>query len=92
MNVFDVLLITIKSIILVLGGSVTVIAFRAYRRTAAEPLKILGVGFGVITVGALITGVANQFYSLPLDIGVLVNSTFVAAGLAIILYSLYIQE
>lgn len=82
----------VKSVILVLGGGITYIAFRAYRRTGANSLQVLGVGFGIITLGAFVTGVANQFFSVSLELGVLVNSVFVAIGLAVIMYSLYIQQ
>jgi hypothetical protein len=82
----------VKSAILLLGGGVTYIAFKAYRRTGENSLRVLGVGFGVITLGALLTGVANQFFAVSLELGVLINSLFVALGLAIIMYSLYLQK
>ena len=82
----------VKFVILILGGGLTYIAFKAYRRTGEDSLRVLGVGFGVITLGALLTGVANQFFSVSLPRGVLINSVFVALGLAVIMYSLYIQS
>ncbi|MFQ3319608.1 MAG: hypothetical protein ACI80F_001679 [Natronomonas sp.] len=82
----------VKFVILILGGGITYIAFKAYRRTGEDSLRVLGVGFGVITLGALLTGVANQFLSVSLPRGVLINSVFVALGLAVIMYSLYIQS
>jgi hypothetical protein len=82
----------IKSVILLLGGGITYIAFKAYRRTGASSLRILGIGFGIITLGAFFTGLANQFFSVSLEVGVLVNSIFVALGLAVIMYSLYTQR
>jgi hypothetical protein len=81
-----------KAIILFLGGGITYIAFKAYRRSDDLSIGVLGIGFGVITVGALLTGIANQFFSVALEIGVLVNSVFVAVGLAVIMYSLYMQR
>ena len=85
-------IVAVKAIILILGGGITYIAFKAYRRSRDSSIGVLGIGFGVITVGAFLTGVANQFFSVSLEIGVLVNSVFVAVGLAIIMYSLYIQR
>jgi len=81
-----------KAIILFLGGGITYIAFKAYHRSDDLSIGVLGIGFGVITVGALLTGIANQFFSVSLEIGVLVNSVFVAVGLAVIMYSLYMQR
>ncbi|MFC7130608.1 DUF7521 family protein [Haloferax chudinovii] len=82
----------VKFAILLLGGGITYIAFKAYRRTGEKSLRLLGIGFGVITLGALLTGVANQFFSVSLAHGVLINSVFVALGLAVIMYSLRIQK
>ena len=82
----------VKFAILLLGGGITYIAFKAHRRTGEDSLRVLGVGFGIITLGAILTGVANQFFSVGLALGVLINSLFVALGLAVIMYSLYIQQ
>jgi hypothetical protein len=82
----------VKSVILLLGGGITYIAFKAHRRTGDDSLQLLGIGFGIITTGALLTGVANQFFRLSLELGVLVNSVFVAVGLGVIMYSLYVQR
>jgi hypothetical protein len=92
MNGVVTAIVVVKFIILLLGGGITYIAYRAYRRTGEDSLRVLGIGFGVITLGALLTGVANQFFLLSLARGVLVNSVFVAIGLAVIMYSLYIQR
>lgn len=81
-----------KGIILLLGGGITYIALKAYRRSRERSIGVLSIGFGIITVGALITGVANQFFSVPFRTGVLINSVFVALGLAVIMYSLHIQR
>jgi hypothetical protein len=82
----------IKTIILLIGGGITYIAFKAYRKSGDTSIGVLGIGFGVITVGAFVTGLANQFLSVSLATGVLVNSIFVAVGLAIIMYSLYMKR
>lgn len=92
MNGIVTAIAVIKSVILLLGGGITYIAFKAYRRTGTNSLRILGVGFGIITFGAFFTGVANQFFSVSLELGVLVNSVFVALGLAVIMYSLHVQQ
>jgi drug/metabolite transporter (DMT)-like permease len=92
MNEILTAIAVVKGVILLLGGGITYVAYRAYRRAGDPSLGALCVGFGVITLGALLTGVANQFFSVPLETGVLVNSVFVAIGLAIIMYSLYMQR
>lgn len=92
MNEILTAIAVVKFVILLLGGGITYIAFKAYRRTRDQSLRFLGVGFGIITLGAFLTGVANQFFSVSLELGVLINSVFVAFGLAVIMYSLHIQR
>jgi hypothetical protein len=92
MNSIIMAIAAVKFVILLLGGGITYIAFKAYRRTGEHSLRVLGIGFGIITLGAILTGVANQFFSVGLAPGVLVNSIFVAVGLAVIMYSLHIQK
>ncbi|MDS0296870.1 DUF7521 family protein [Halogeometricum luteum] len=85
-------ILVIKTLILVLGSGITFIAYKAHRRTGAPALRALSVGFGIITLGALLAGVAHQLLGVELQTGVLINSLLVAVGLAIIMYSLYIQK
>ncbi|MFD1643868.1 DUF7521 family protein [Halohasta litorea] len=92
MNGIIMAIAAVKAVILILGSGITYIAFKAYRRSNDPSIGVLGIGFGVITVGAFLSGVANQFYSVTLETGVLFNSVFVAIGLAVILYSLYMQR
>lgn len=85
-------IVAVKTVILLLGGGITYIAYKAYRRTGAPSLRVLGIGFGVITFGALFAGVMNQLLSVSLEMGVLINSVLVAIGFAIIMYSLYLER
>ncbi|MFC7140516.1 hypothetical protein ACFQMA_11835 [Halosimplex aquaticum] len=92
MNDILIAIAVVKSVILLLGGGITIIAFRAYQRARDSSLGVLGVGFGVITLGALVSGAANQFFAVSLETGVFINSLFLAVGLAVIMYSLYMQR
>jgi hypothetical protein len=85
-------ILVIKTLILALGGGITFIAYKAHRRTGEPSLRALAAGFGIITFGALLAGIAHQLLGVELQIGVLINSLLVAIGLAIIMYSLYIQK
>ncbi|WP_276256351.1 DUF7521 family protein [Halomontanus rarus] len=85
-------IIAVKTIILLLGSGVTYIAYKAYRRTGAPSLRVLAIGFGTITLGALLAGIANQLLGVTLEQGILINSLLVALGLAIIMYSLYLER
>lgn len=85
-------IVVVKTVILLLGSGITVIAYKASRRTGAASLRALGVGFGMMTFGALLAGIADQIFSVSLEMGVLINSVLVALGFAIILYSLYLER
>lgn len=78
---------------LLLGGLISYLSWQAYTRTRAPPLRALSVGFAVVTVGAALGGVIDQFL-LGSDStlwGVLVSSTLTLVGFAVITYSLYME-
>lgn len=85
-------IVVVKTVILLLGTGITYIAYRAYRRTGSPSLRVLGIGFGSITLGALLAGLADQILSVSLEMGVLINSVLVAIGFAIVMYSLYLER
>jgi heme/copper-type cytochrome/quinol oxidase subunit 3 len=85
-------IIVLKTVILLLGSGITYIAYKAYRRTGEASLQILALGFGTITLGALLAGIANQILGVSLEQGIVINSLLVATGYAIIMYSLYIER
>jgi hypothetical protein len=89
MSHLDVALVAIKTGTLLLGSLITFLSLKAYRRTGSRSLQSLGIGFGLITVGALLAGVGHQFTSLSLAQSVVIESTLTLLGFAVIVYSLY---
>ena len=87
----NIIIIVAKTAILLLGGSITYYALRAYNRTGERSLWALGVGFGIVTVGALIGGVSHQIIGTDLAVGIAINSVLTAIGFAVIVYSLYVE-
>lgn len=81
----------LKTLTLVLGGLITYYSFRAYQRTRRTALKALTIGFGVVTIGSLIAGIVDQLLPVNPNLALVVESTFVTAGFAVILYSLYAE-
>lgn len=81
----------VKTLILVVGGIVTYLAFSAYRRTYDRSLGLLSVGFGFIITGVLLAGLTFELLSVPLGVGVLIESLFVLVGLSIIALSLRVR-
>lgn len=84
-------IVATKTVSLVLGSLITYFSFRAYRRTGAPPLRALAVGFGIVTLGAVVAGVLDLFTSVQLLHGVLVHSALTMVGLLFITYSLYAE-
>lgn len=78
----------VKTGILLLGGFVTLMSVRAYRRTDDRGLLYLGIGFGIITLGTFLAGVAYNILDVALADGILVESMLIFIGFAVIAYSL----
>ncbi|MFB6196297.1 MAG: hypothetical protein ABEI80_09005 [Haloplanus sp.] len=91
MTHLEVALVAIKTATLLLGSLITFLALKAYRRTGSPALRSLGIGFGLVTVGALLAGVGHQFTSLSLAESVVIESSLTFVGFAVIVYSLYVD-
>ena len=81
-------LAVVKTLILVVGGVVTYLAFSAYRRTYDRSLGFLAVGFGFIVIGVSLAGITFELLNVSLGVGILIESLFVLLGLSTIAYSL----
>lgn len=86
------LILGFKTITLVLGGLITLLAYRSYNRTGSRALGALAVGFGIITFGAFLGGVVDQLLDAGFQLGLLIESGLVAAGFSVVVYSLYTDE
>jgi len=80
-----------QTVTLLAGGFVTLLAFRAYRRTGAPALRALSAGLGLVTAGALLAGVVHQVAHTDLATAIAVQSTAMAVGFAVLAYSLYAE-
>lgn len=82
-------------VVFVLGGALTALSYRAYRRLDRPPLRTAAVGFGVITLGTLVEavyelGIRGSYHLTGREMLALhtVEGAFIAAGLAALFYSL----
>lgn len=93
MNVETVpaLVVVLKTITLVLGGLIAYFSYKAYRRTNARALGLLSLGFGVVTLGSLLAGIADQVLAVGGSASLIIESALTAVGFAIITYSLYVD-
>jgi uncharacterized membrane protein len=85
------LIVAVKTITLLMGALITYFAYRAYQRTEERALGALAVGFGIVTIGALLAGLADLVLGAPQLDALLVESALTAVGFAVILYSLYAE-
>lgn len=82
------LMAIVKTIIAILGGLITYFAFKAYRRTKNQSLGYLTLGFGTVTVGAILGGISFELLNVSLETGVLIEGVFIAIGFLFIAWSL----
>lgn len=87
----SIAIVVSKTVIFVLGTAIAYIAYKAHRRTGSPSLRALAVGFGIVTVGAFLAGIAHQLLGVGLRSGVLINSVLTTFGFAAIVYSLYVE-
>jgi hypothetical protein len=80
-----------KTVTLLLGALIAYLSWRAYGRTGAPALRALSIGFAVVTLGALLGGVADLLIPVDFTVGVLVQSTLTMVGFAVLTYSLYVE-
>lgn len=83
------LILGFKTLTLVLGGLITYLAYKSYRRTRSRSLGALTLGFAIITLGAFMGGVVDQFLDAGFQFGLLIESGLIATGFLVIVYSLY---
>ncbi|MFB6192073.1 MAG: hypothetical protein ABEI11_01990 [Haloarculaceae archaeon] len=84
-----------NGLVLLLGGVLVSLSAAAYRRTARRPFAYASVGFGLLTAGSLVEavyelGIRGSFALAERELLALhaVEGLIVAAGLAILFYSL----
>lgn len=85
----EIAIVVTKTVTLVLGALITFFAWRAHRRTDSSALRALAVGFGTITVGALLAGIVDLLTPFDVLYSILLESSLTLIGFAIITYSLY---
>ncbi|WP_439027508.1 DUF7521 family protein [Haloarchaeobius sp. DT45] len=86
------LVVAFKTLTLVMGGLITYLATKAYRRTGSPALRALALGFGIVTTGALIAGALDQFLIAGDQTTALaIESALTTVGFGVILYSLYAE-
>ncbi|MFB6202065.1 MAG: hypothetical protein ABEI98_08645 [Halorhabdus sp.] len=84
-------LVIAKLVTVGLGLLITHQAYKGYRVYGSEPMRYVAVGFLLISVGAVIEGVLFDVAGLSIFVAGALQTTIVAVGMLVILYSLYGQ-
>lgn len=88
----QLIVVSANTVTLLAGGFVTLLAFRAQRRTGARALRALTAGLGSITAGTLLGGLLHQSGVASLLVGVTVQSLFIALGFCFLAWSLVLTH
>lgn len=82
-------LVIAKLVTLALGLLVALQAYRGYRDHGSEPLAYVAIGFLIVSVGAGFEGVLFDVVGLDIFVAGTIQTSVVAIGMLVILYSLY---
>ncbi len=89
-SVVELVVHILKGLVLVIGGIITYYAYRAYKIQRDRSLFYLTIGFGLITVGAILGGIAIVATNRDFKMALLLDASFMVSGLSLILYSLHV--
>jgi hypothetical protein len=78
----------IEGFVLVVGGGIAFASLRAFARTRAPALGLLGAGFVLVTVAAALAGILYELVTHDLLTAWVVSAGLDGAGFAVILYSI----
>jgi hypothetical protein len=84
-------LVIAKLVTVLLGLLIAGQAYRGYRRYDSTPMLYLAVGFGLISIGSVLEGILFDVVGLDIFEAGTAQTALVAAGMLVILYSLYGQ-
>lgn len=82
-------LVIAKLVTVGLGLLITKQAYRGYRAYGSEPMLYVAVGFLFISVGSVIEGLLFDVVGLSIFLAGTIQTSLVAIGMLVILYSLY---
>ncbi len=71
-----------------LGALITVLSYLVFRRHRTRLMLYISIGFGILTLGAVLEGVLFEAFAIPLDQAHLVESSVTLAALMTFAYFL----
>lgn len=88
MEFYTIVIIAANTLTLAAGGLIALFAYRAFRRSRIQALRVVAVGFLLVVAGTALGGLLHLGTDALLA-GVAVHTAGTAGGLLVILYSLY---
>ena len=88
-ELITMLVVVVSAVVLVLGGVITHLAYRAARRTGSPVMTQFAAGFALVTLGLLFGGCLHQVFGGSFLGGVLLQRVLMALGFGLLVYSLY---
>ncbi|WP_439028683.1 DUF7521 family protein [Haloarchaeobius sp. DT45] len=88
MTPLETVLVGVQATTILVGTYLTTLARRAGRRTGAASLRSLAIGFGCITLGAVVAGVVWSVSPTAAAVGYGAQAAATAAGLVVIAVAL----
>lgn len=85
-------LVIAKLVTMVIGLVIAATAYRGYRRTGSRSMRLLGIGFAIISVGAVIEGLLFDVFHVSIFWSGTVQTSVVAIGMLVVLYSLHVTD
>lgn len=82
-------LVIAKLVTVGLGLLITYQAYKGYSTYGSEPMLYVAIGFLFISIGSVIEGVLFDVFGLSIFLSGTIQTTIVAVGMTVILYSLY---
>lgn len=82
------MLTVMKAVTVILGCVVIFLGAKAYRASKRKPLLWLTVGMGIMTLGAIVEGLATQG-GLGLDTSHMLEGIVTLVAFGVLVYSLY---
>lgn len=84
-------LVIAKLITVGLGLLITYKAYKGYQTYQNEPMLYVAIGFLFISIGSIMEGVLFDVVGLSIFVAGAIQTTIVATGMLVIIYSLYGQ-
>lgn len=83
-----VLLAAVRTIVLILGMTISYLSYKAYRRTESPYLRNASIGFAIVAFGVFLEGILYELLHFSLYSAHIIESVVVAIGFGVLLYSL----